>query len=395
MKRIFAAAALMLIFISTHSAFAQVTVAKTARDKNPRVLFRGVSGDAALSQAVAEDLRNCGWFDVVNDQAADYQVSGAAAGGQLRLNLHTGTGAALHSVQAAPAGDPRWTSHRAVDGLLQHLFKVKGICATRIAFSAETSRGIKEILVADYDGRNVRAVTRNGRLSVEANWAPGGRRLVYTRYSRSTTDIVEYDLVTAQSRRLVAFPGLNAGAAIAPSGNHLALVLSKDRRVDLYLKAMNAAAMQRLTNDEAAEASPCWSPAGDRLCYVSGIGGNPRLFLIAARGGAPQRLPAYGTEAVSPDWSGENVIVYAAKMGPNYALATHDLSGREQPRLVTQTAGDWESPSWAPDNRHVVCSRTSGGRSTLMVVDTWTGKARELFSARFNLTMPDWSDLSR
>ena len=67
----------------------------------------------------------------------------------------------------------------------------------------------------------------------------------------------------------------------------------------------------------------------------------------------------------------------------------------EVTRVVTQTAGDWESPSWAPDARHVVCSRTQGRRSTLMVVDTWTGKTRELFNTRYNLTMPDWSDLVR
>jgi TolB protein len=395
MKRIFSTLFVCLIFISTISLSAQVRVAKSARDKNPRVKFRGISGDAALSQAVADDLRNCGWFDVTTDNAADYQVGGSAAGGRLRLDLYSGAGAALQSVQAAPAGDPRWTSHKAVDGLLQYLFKVKGVCSSRIAFSAETSPGVKEILLADYDGRNVRAVTRNGRLSVESNWAPGGRRLVYTRYSRSTTDIIEYDLGSAQSRRMVAFPGLNAGAAMSPSGNHLALILSKDRRVDLYIKAVNSGSSQRLSNDEAAEASPCWSPQGDRICYVSGMAGNPRLYVIAARGGAAQRLPTQGNEAVSPDWSGDNVIAYSAKMGPNYAIAVCDLSNKEPARVVTRTAGDWESPSWAPDARHVVCSRTQGRRSTLMVVDTWTGKTRELFSTRYNLTMPDWSDLVR
>jgi len=384
----------LLIFISAATAPAQVTVVKSARDRNPRIRFRGVTGDQALSQAVLDDLRNCGWFEVTTD-TADYQLGGTAANGGLRLDLYSGAGAQLQTVQTAGAGDPRWTSHRAVDALLQRLFKIKGICSSRIAFSATTGRAAKEIFVCDYDGRNPRAVTRNGRLSVEAEWSPGGRRLLYTRYTQSTTDVVEYDLGSGQSRRLVAFPGLNAGAAMSPSGNHLALILSKDRRVDLYLKAVNSAAMQRLTNDEAAEASPCWSPSGDRICFVSGAFGNPRLFVVPAGGGAKIRLPTQGVEAVSPSWSCDNIIAYAAKMGRNYAIAIYDLANKEPARIVTQTAGDWESPSWAPDGRHLVCARTLGGRSSLMVVDTWTGQARELLRVNYDLTMPDWSDLVR
>lgn len=395
MKRMLMTISLALIFISAITLPAQVRVAKSARDKNPRVRFLGVAGNATLNQAVTNDLRNCGWFEMTTEAAADYQIKGTATGGALRLDLLTGAGVPLHAVQAAAAKDLPWTSHRAVDSLLQYLFKIKGICSSRIAFSAETARGVKEIFVVDYDGRNARAVTRNGHLSVESNWAPGGRRLAYTRYSRSTTDIIEYDLGSAQSRRLVAFPGLNAGAAISPSSSYLALILSKDRKVDLYLKSVNSASMQRLTNDDAADASPCWSPSGDRICFVSGTTGSPRLFVIPARGGAKVRLTTLGTEAVSPAWSSENIITYAAKMGPNYAIAICDLTNKEPARVVTQTAGDWESPSWAPDNRHVVCSRTAAGHSVLMILDTWTGKTRNLFNVRYNLTMPDWSDLTK
>ena len=46
-----------------------------------------------------------------------------------------------------------------------------------------------------------------------------------------------------------------------------------------------------------------------------------------------------------------------------------------------------ESPSWAPDGRHVVYC--NGG--TLYIVDTWLGKTRRLVGGRSKVFQPDWS----
>ena len=97
-----------------------------------------------------------------------------------------------------------------------------------------------------------------------------------------------------------------------------------------------------------------------------------------------------GSEAVSPDWSNEGIIVYSAKMGNHYAIAVLDPAGREEPRVVIAAAGDWESPSWAPDNRHVVASRKLDGRSSLFVIDTWTGTARRILAGQVPFSMPSW-----
>ena len=52
--------------------------------------------------------------------------------------------------------------------------------------------------------------------------------------------------------------------------------------------------------------------------------------------------------------------------------------------------GDWESPSWCADGRHVVCSRDLGGRKTLYLVDTWYGKVQKLHAGD-NASLPDCS----
>jgi TolB protein len=80
-------------------------------------------------------------------------------------------------------------------------------------------------------------------------------------------------------------------------------------------------------------------------------------------------------------------------MGRNYTIGITDMTGQNPPRNVVSAAGDWEGPSWAPDDRHVVCSRSQGGASTLYVVDTWTGKTRQLLNVRHSCTMPAWSGI--
>lgn len=114
------------------------------------------------------------------------------------------------------------------------------------------------------------------------------------------------------------------------------------------------------------------------------------MYVVNATGGQPARLATMGTEAVSPDWSTDNKIIYSARMGPNYILALLDLEGNVPPRAVIQAAGDWESPAWAPDNRHVVATRTADGRSDIYVVDSWTGKARRILAGKIPFSMPCW-----
>lgn len=370
------------------SAFAQVRVVKSALARNPKVLFRGIAGDSTLSTVVGNDLRNCGWFEVVSGGGADYAVSGSAAGGALTLQA---VDAGDTAVFAAKAGADKASAHRLVDALIKKLFNVRGICSSKIAFALESAKGYKDIYICDFDGSNIKRVSRNRTLCVEPGWTPGCASVVYTMYGPDRTDVVETELRSFRSRRLAQFPGLNSGAAVSPNGKVLALILSKDGQVELYIKNLAKAGMKRLTNGRSVESSPCWSPDGRRICFVSDMGGRPNLYLINADGGGLKRLPTSGGEAASPSWSSDNQIAYSAKMGRNYAIAVLDLSGRKPGRIITNAAGDWENPSWAPDNRHLVCGRALNGRGQLYVVDSWTGKSRPLFNSKYNTFSPSWS----
>jgi len=398
-RKIFAG--LLLLSLISFSASAQVRVSKAAADKNPTLLFKGVMGDQQLSIQVSSDLKNCGWFDLVSSGAADYVISGTASGQSLTLSVYNGAGAPLSSVTASSEA-AELLSHKAVDGVLNKTFGIDGICCSRIAFVTELKKGIKEIYICDFDGKNIKRATTNNTLSVEPDWMPNGKALVYTVYNPSNTDIAQIDLAGNRSRRLVQYPGLNSCGSVSPSGSAIALILSLENRVDLYVKSIEGRGLRRLTNNISVEASPTWAPNGSQICFVSDASGRPKLYTVSPNGGPVKALASEGSESVEPCWSKDNKIVYSAKIGGSYSLAVLDLSGKpasdaraQTPEGIINTSvgGEWHSPHWCCDNRHVVCSNISGRKGTIYVVDTWTGKARILVSGSMDLSLPCWSGI--
>ncbi len=373
------------------NARSQVVVIKQATDRNPTLSFSEIIGNKNLSIAIESDLRNCGWFEVTTQPDAEYIISGGAAGASVQVNVRKNSGTVASSVNTKIDGSVRKTAHRVVDAILKDIFGVKGICSAKIAFCAEKSKGVKEIYTCDFDGQDMTQVTRGNSLCVEPEWLPTGDGVVFTQYSKMFTDIVEYNLSSRRSRRLAQFPGLNSGASVSPNGQVLALILSKDRQVELYIKSFAGKDVRRLSNSKAVEASPCWSPSGDRICFVSDMGGRPSLYLVGAGGGKTIKLQTLGMEAVNPAWSYDNSIAYSSRSGKNYNIAVYDLNGKEEQRIVTNAAGDWDSPSWAPDARHFVCSRTLSGKSELYIVDSRSGKMRPVAKTSVNLSMPAFS----
>ncbi|MDD3702693.1 MAG: hypothetical protein PHR12_00515 [Victivallaceae bacterium] len=387
-----------LVFIATCGLTQVVRIQKEAGmvTRNPVVIYQGVQGgEGNLSETISGFLKACGWFEIKTSGTADYHISGEVKAGRLEMkvsNVETGIGLALHIIYDGEESN-RKVAKKIVDGILNRLFKVK-ICESKIAFCAETASGVRNIFICDIDGREVEPITRHTTLAVEPNWSPDTQSLIYSLYGHSYIDVVQTRLRPLQTRRLVSYPGLNSSAAISPNGKYLALIMSFDRKVDLYVKELETDRRIRLTNNFAVEASPAWNPGGGSLCFVSDLNGRPQLYKIDVNSKKITALPTLGNEAVSPDWNAEDVIVYATRMG-NYTLAILNM-GDTSPApsgVLIKVGGDWESPSWAPDNRHLICSRRLDGRAELYVVDSWTGKFRKLMNFKYNQSTPAWSKL--
>lgn len=386
----------------------EITITRTVKQGNPTIYVAGFNGGSELTANVRSLLAASGWVDVVDSRGADYILSGAVEGDRARFFVTAGGNPVADATVRLSGG--RGGAKVLADAVLTRLFakfKLQGICNTRIAYCREESSGRINIWLCDIDGGSPERLTDFKSMAVEPNWFPDGKSLIYTKYNDTTTSVLQTTVSPVRTRTIGTYDGLNVGVAVNPNGRSIALVMSRDGSVDLYLKSLSSGGgFRRLTNSRDVEASPVWDPSGSTLCFAAGSYSGGRLYTISANGGTPGRLPGQKADSVKPSWSADNKIVFSTRRDGRYVLSVLDFSRnsansshayhRNSDGLVMagNPGGNWESASWAPDNRHVVCSRREGKNAVLMIVDTWTGEYRRIPVAG-KLLMPAWSPLEK
>ncbi len=388
----------------TTVAMAQVTVTVPGAQKRSFAVT-GFVGDATLAVRVTEVLKNdlqlSGYFSLGTAAEAEFIQQGTvrANGNHCQVECVVLTRATrravLSKVYSGSQQDLRRLVHRISDDIVQTITGQRGIAQTQIAFVWRRG-GAKELAVMDYDGHNVRQLTYDKSISVRPRWSPDGRKIIYTSYKSGFPDVLEVDLYTGQRRRLAGYPGLNTGAAFSPDGLRIALTLSKDGNPELYTMDADGRGLQRLTRTRGAESSPVWSPDGQSIAYVSDDRGTPQIYLIHHSGGEPQRLtvsPSYNTE---PDWSrppaGSNLppmLALTSRVGGRFQIGVYD---REQGsvRPVVADGADNEDPSWAPNGRHLVFTKTQQRRSRLYLLDVLANQQVQLPAVDGDASEPSW-----
>jgi len=383
---------------------AQVDVVKGVTKRNFAVT--GFVGDASVAAQVAgvlqNDLRLSGHFKITPSTEAEFVQSGSVRieGTKTGVIECTVTLAATKKVILAKSytGSPqdlRRMVHKLADDIVQTVTGQRGIAQSQIAF-VWTRGNVKELAVMDYDGHNPRQLTFDKSLSVRPRWSPNGRKIVYTSYINRFPDVLEADLFTGSRRRIAGFPGLNSGAAFSPDGNEIALTLSKDGNPELYVMNAAGGGLQRLTNTKGAESSPSWTHDGQNIVYVSDDRGSPQIYMISRNGGEPQRLtvsPSYNTE---PDWSRpppgsemKPMLAVTSRVGGQFQIGLYDAATREV-RMQNTGGGDSQDPSWAPNGRHLVFSKTQNWRTRLYLLDVLTGELVELPPVEGGASEPAW-----
>lgn len=369
------------------------SVTKTVQG-NPTLGITSFSGDASARGILETMLVRCDWFQVVKDSSADraqarldvtasvnaYLVQARISGAQERIVRVNASGSDWHDAAA-----------KAVDSLLAELFGVPALCTRPIAYVKTDAGGKKEVFTIRIDGSGQKRLTHNNALSTEPAWGHSGA-LVYTLNQNNALKIVLVDLKNNRQRTISSSRGLNASAALSRDGRYVALPLSLGKQVDLYLLDLKEGRRTRLTQDRDVESSPAFSPDGAQICFVSDRTGRPQLYLISTSGGDARRLTKGASECVSPDWSPKsNKLCYSTRVNGQYVVAVMDPSNPQGGHeIVTDAAGNWEAPSWAPDGRHIVCTRSTGGKQDLYMVDTLFNTFQPLTKGA-RLSLPAWA----
>ena len=286
--------------------------------------------------------------------------------------------------------------HALSDEIVKVLVGAEGIARTQIAFIKDNPDGGRDLYLVDYDGHNLRRVTRDGGVAVSPDWSPDAGQVYYTSMHKGEPYLYRIDLARGKRMAVATYPGLNYAAAVSPDGKKLAVVLSKSGTPDIYTMDADGANLQRLTRSVGRLSTcPVWSHDGRRLAYVSNVHGGPQLYVMRTDGSGQRRLLAGYVEMTSLDWSPaaatSDLLVFSARTHGRRQLFVADVKKNIVKQLTFDPA-DHEDPNFAPDGRHIVYVREPrSSAADLCILDVFDPKPVRVTGFDGNEFYPAWS----
>lgn len=333
-----------------------------------------------------------------------YARLGAAAMVQATVT-ETGVHVAIHDVakqrvervfdyampDAPLSANWRLALHEASDEIEFMVSGVRGIAASRILF---TSAG--RVWHVDSDGANPTALT-NDVGALFPNWHPRGTHVAYTTLGDAGSTVVVRE-IGGPTRTLAGVPGTtNLTPVFSPDGGTLVYSTIRDMTADLVAVApFNPSEPQRrvTVGRNSLNTKPTFSPDGRRIAYTSDRLGHPEVYISDADGTNAELLTPFNygdqMQRSDPDWSPDGrLIAFQSQIEGRFQIMTINPRDRVPRRHTSE--GQNEYPSWAPDSRHLVFMSTRSGSKQLWVLDTESGRVRQLTRTAAGARYGDWS----
>jgi TolB protein len=304
----------------------------------------------------------------------------------------------------------RRIAHAFSDAIHQKIRQVDGVAMTRIAFSSTRDaervgqtieeRTAKEIYIMDYDGENPQRVTSNGSLNLAPSWCPDGKCLLYTSYQARPSAYPDIILQNVFGQIGSSKPthgsdvNQNYMADISPDGTRIVFASARGgAAMDIWVVNRDGTGMRQLTTNPAIDTSPRWSPNGTQIAFISNRGGSPKVYTMSADGLQQTVLPTGCATADRPTWAPSLTglqIAYTCQTSElGHDIDVYDFSTKQTRRITDGTATN-ESPTFAPNGRHIMFFTTHWGKKQIAEIDI-DGKNLRKMTAIGNNDYPSWS----
>lgn len=310
-----------------------------------------------------------------------------------------------------PRGQPdrlREFSYGVADDILQLVSGGRGLYSSRIVFvGRKSAQSPKQVYSCRMDGSDLKQITTEPVIHLSPSWSPQGDRIIFTSYRAGNPDLYVYDSATRAIQALSTHPGLDSGGAADPHSGWVAFSSRGARDADLFVVPPEGGVRQLLIRGRGLDVDPTFSRDGRYLAYVSGRFGRPHIFvaelLRSDAGGLrvvqDRRITWAGWYNGNPAFSQDSrKLAFAGydKEIDRFDIFLMDVSGQNLERL-TLNSGDNESPSWSPNDQHIVFeSSRKGARSTmkgpkqLYVMRRDGGYQRRIPLDLYSAESPEW-----
>ncbi len=292
--------------------------------------------------------------------------------------------------------------HLMADDIVFQLTGDRGIAQTRVVFISRRS-GAPELYTSDYDGFNVRQLTRDGARKYSPAWSPDGTRIAYTSYRDGPHELYLLDLRSGETSK-VSFKGRTVlSPRWSPDGRHLIVALVTEGMSKLYISTLDGSRLVPLATGYGINVSPSWSPRGDQVVYMSDRLTQKHLYVINIDGSNDHRITFEGGYNGSPSWSprGDRIAFVGGDMAPGrrggsrrvFNIYTCDVNGNNLVKLtgVRGPEGDNVNPTWSPDGLHILFGSDRARRGEYHIYRmSWNGGDVHPVITAGNNRQPGW-----
>ena len=265
----------------------------------------------------------------------------------------------------ARASESRRVTHRLADDIIFAATGEKGICSSRVLFTAGR-RNMKEIYLSDFDGQNVTRLTNFRSITLSPSLSPDGKYIAYTSYKEGKPNLYVSDFERKNEMFVDRSEGMKIGTAWA---NKSTLVYSHTagRSSTIYAFDVGSRSKRVLLQRDGILTSPSVSPDGSRLLFVSDMYGTPQIFSRGLPSGEVKRLTYHGRYNSAPSFSPKgDLIAFICNVG-SFEVCTMNADGSNQ-KVLTNDGSVNDSPQFSPCGRYIIYTSMKGGVNKVNVM---------------------------